>query len=60
MKNVDIMGVHQFLGEGAHKKSNIYRELPKKGLGQFAEGLVKNREEGVLEWGSDTLMHTMT
>ena len=54
------MGVHQFLGEGAHKKSNIYRELPKKGLGQFAEGLVKNREEGVLEWGSDTLMHTMT
>ena len=25
------MGVHQFLGEGCHKKSNIYEELPKKG-----------------------------
>ena len=60
MKNVNIMGVHQFLAEGAHKKNNIYGELPKKGLGQFAEGLVKNREEGVHEWRSDTLMHTMT
>ena len=30
MKNVNIMGVHQFLGEGSHK-NNIYEELPKKG-----------------------------
>ena len=34
MKNVNIMGVHQFLGEGGHKqKNNIYGELPKKGFG---------------------------
>ena len=39
MKNVDIMGVHQFLGEGGHKKkNNIYGELLKK------RGLAKNRE----------------
>ena len=41
MKNVNIMGVHQFLGEGSQKKkaifmgrsqkNNIYGELPKKG-----------------------------
>ena len=30
MRNVNIMGVHQFLGEGVTKK-NIYKELPKKG-----------------------------
>ena len=30
MKNVNIMGFHQFLGEGVHK-INIYGELPKKG-----------------------------
>ena len=31
MKNVNILGVHQFLGEvGGHKKQ-IYGELPKKG-----------------------------
>ena len=30
MKNVNIMGFHQFLGEGVHK-FNIYGELPKKG-----------------------------
>ena len=24
VKNVDIMGVHQFLGEGGHKKKSIY------------------------------------
>ena len=47
MKNVNIMGIHQFLGEDSHRKSNIYGELPKKWLGQFAEGLAKNREESV-------------
>ena len=36
MKNVDIMGVHQFLGQEGHK-NNIYKEFPKKG------GLAKNR-----------------
>ena len=29
MKNVNIMGVHQFLREGI-TKNNIYGELPKK------------------------------
>ena len=53
MKNVNIMGVHQFLGEGGQKKNNIYGELPKKRLRQFAEGLAKNKE------GVDTSMHTM-
>ena len=33
IKNVNNMRVHQFLGEeGGVKKSNIYGELPKKGL----------------------------
>ena len=26
MKNVNIIGVHQFLKEGDHKKNNIYME----------------------------------
>ena len=30
MKNVNIMEVYQFLGEGSHKKT-IYGKLPKKG-----------------------------
>ena len=51
MKNVNIMGAHQFLGEGRSKKTNIYVELLKKGLGQFAESLTKNKEESVLERG---------
>ena len=37
---------------GFTKKNNIYEELPKRGggLGQFAGGLVKNKE-GVFEGG---------
>ena len=31
MKNANIVGVHQFLGEGGHKNRIIYGELPKKG-----------------------------
>ena len=33
MKNVNIMGVHQFLGEegGGSQKNNIFGKLPKKG-----------------------------
>ena len=52
MKNVNIMGTHQFLGEGGggKKKNNTYGELPKKGLGQFADSLAKNKES-VLEGG---------
>ena len=41
MKNVNFMGVHQFLGEGVHKE--LYGELPKKGAWQ------KNRKDGVFE-----------
>ena len=42
MKNVNIMGVHQFLGKEVLQKCNIYGGLPKKG------GLPKNKE-GVFE-----------
>ena len=31
IKKANILGVHQFLGEGGHQKSNVYGELPKKG-----------------------------
>ena len=44
------MGSPIFRGGGS-QKNNIYGELPKKGLGQFAEGLAKNKEESVLEGG---------
>ena len=55
MKNVNIMRVHQVLGEGGGHKKNIYGELPKKGV------LAKDREEGVFDVGVvDTSMHTMT
>ena len=30
MKNANVMGVHQFLGDGDHKKAIIYGELLKK------------------------------
>ena len=30
IQNTNIMGVHNFLGEGGHK-NKIYMELPKKG-----------------------------
>ena len=46
MKNVNIMGVHQFLG-GRAQKNNMENCL-KRGLGQFAGGFAKNRE-GVFE-----------
>ena len=48
MKNVNIMGVHQFLGRGFTKKK-LYEEFPKKGIGQFSGGLTKNRQEGAFE-----------
>ena len=52
MKNLNIMGVHQFLGEGVTKKQYIYRKLPKKeGLGQFAGDFAKNRKECVFVGG---------
>ena len=60
------MRFHQFLGEGSHKKVYIYIYIYrgnclKRGLGQFAGGLKKKREEGVFEGrGVDTPMYTMT
>ena len=52
MKNVNIMGVHQFLREGI-TKINIYGELPKKEASQkIGAGCF---------WGVvDTSMHSMT
>ena len=58
MKNVNIMGVHQFLVEGGHKEIIYMGNCLKRGLEQFVGGLVKNRE-GVFE-GVDTLIHTVT
>ena len=52
MKNVNIMGVHGFLGEGGHEKTIYIQELPKKGgLGKFAGDLAKNRKECVFVGG---------
>ena len=59
MKTFNIMGVHQFVGVGGHKKA-IYRgNCLKRGLRQFAGGLAKKRDQGVFV-GGDTPMHTMT
>ena len=41
IKNVNIMGVHQFLGKGGSQKNNIYGELPKKGGLDNLEGAWK-------------------
>ena len=42
MKNVNIMGVHQFLGEGGGRsQKNIKEELPKKGGLNNLQGAVQ-------------------
>ena len=41
MKNVNIMGVYQFLVEGGYKNNNIYGELPRKGAWTICRGLGK-------------------
>ena len=41
MKNISILGVHQFLGEGGGTKNNTYRELPKNGCLDNLQGLGK-------------------
>ena len=58
MKKVNIMEANQFLGEEGLKKTIYKGSCLKRGLGQFAGGLAKNRE-GAFE-GVDTLIHTMT
>ena len=53
IKNFNIIGVHQFLGEGLAKEY-IYikrRNCLKRGLGQYAVDLAKKREVGVFEGG---------
>ena len=50
MKNFN-MGVHQFLGERRHKKAICRGNCLKRGLGQFAGGLAKKREDDVFEEG---------
>ena len=45
MKNVNITGVHQFLGKAITKNNMVIWGLPKKG------GLAKNRDESVFEVG---------
>ena len=59
MKNVNIMGVHQFLGEGCHKKNHIYGELPKKGGLDNLQGAWQKIRRRVFLRGVDTSMHTM-
>ena len=57
-----LWGFTNFSGGGSQKNIK-YGELPKKGLGQFAEGLAKNKAEGVYEGEGervDTSMRTMT
>ena len=48
MKNVNIMDVPQFLGQGVsqkcHKNTKYMGNSLKRGLGQFAGGLAKNKE----------------
>ena len=51
MKNFNIMGVHQLLWEGCHQKTIYWGNRLKSGLGQFAVGFAKKREEGVFEGG---------
>ena len=58
MKNLNIMGVHQFSGEGV-TKNYIYGELPKKGGLDNLQGLGKIARRVFLR-GVDTSMHTMT
>ena len=40
IKNVNIMGVHQFLVEGGHKEIIYMGKRLKRGLGQFAGDMV--------------------
>ena len=49
-KNINIMGVHQFLVERGHKKTIYMGNCLKRGLGQFAGDSAKNSEEDVFEF----------
>ena len=60
MKNVNIMGVHQFLGEGVSQKNNKYGELPKKGGLDNLQGTWQIIGRRVFLRWFDTSMNTMT
>ena len=59
MKNVNIMGVQRFLGEGVTKKT-IYGELPKKRVSDNLQESWEKIGMKVFLRGVDTSMHTMT
>ena len=61
MKTFNIMGVHQFVGVGGHKKA-IYRgNWLKRGLRQFVGTCQKRGRRIFLRGGRfDTPMNTMT
>ena len=59
MKNANIMGIHQFLGEGGNEKNNKYGELPKKGALDNLQGAWKKLGRRVFFRGLDTLMQTV-
>ena len=46
-----IWGFTNFQGREVTKKQYIFGIALKRGLGKFAGGLAKNREEGVFEGG---------
>ena len=57
MKNFNIMGVHQFLCDGG-KKTNIQRELPKKGGAWTICRVLGKKERECYGGGVDTQMQT--
>ena len=59
IKNITIMGVHQFLGEGV-TKNNIYWKLPKKRGLDYFQGAWQKIGRRLFLGAVDTLMHTMT
>ena len=59
MKNVNVMGVHQFLVDGSHKKT-IYGKLPKKGGLGNVQGSWQKIGRRVFLRGVDTSVDTIT
>ena len=54
MKNVNIMGVHQFLGEGGHKETIYMGNCLKRGLDNLQKAWQKiKRQEGPFEGGGE-------
>ena len=60
MENVNVMGVHQFLGVGGHKKNNMYGKLLKKGGLDNLQGACQKIGRRMFLRGFDTSMYTMT